>query len=79
MVSCRARFFLAVDVLSALFRPLFLHKLRAAYQAGELQFFGKHARLIDPQAFAAYLSAVVKHKLGGLLQTPLRRPEGGLA
>ena len=54
-VSCRPRFLLSVDVLSALFRGLFLHKLGAAYQAGELQFFGKHARLIDPQAFAAYL------------------------
>src|SRR5881227_671858 len=48
-VSCRPRFFLAVEVLSALFRGLFLDKLRAAYQAGALQFFGKHARLIDPR------------------------------
>jgi hypothetical protein len=54
--SCRPRFFLSVEVLSALFRPLFLNKLRAAYQAGELQFFGKHARLVDPRAFAAYLA-----------------------
>jgi ssDNA-binding Zn-finger/Zn-ribbon topoisomerase 1 len=54
-VACRPRFFLAVEVLSALFRGLFLHKLRSAYQAGELQFFSKHARLIHPQAFAAYL------------------------
>jgi hypothetical protein len=45
-----------VDVLSALFRGLFLDKLRAAYRAGALQFFGKHARLIDPRAFAAYLA-----------------------
>ena len=55
-VSCRPRFFLSVEVLSALFRPLFLNKLRAAYRAGELQFFGKHAQLIDPRAFAAYLA-----------------------
>ena len=39
-----------------LFRGLFLDKLRAAYQAGALQFFGKHARLIEPRAFAAYLA-----------------------
>jgi hypothetical protein len=72
-VSCRPRFFLSVDVLSALFRPLFLDKLRAAYQAGELQFFGKHARLIDPRAFAAYLAPLwntnwvvyCKHPFGG--------------
>ena len=49
-------FLLSVDVLSALFRGLFLDKLRAAYRAGALQFFGKHARLIDPRAFAAYLA-----------------------
>ena len=45
-----------MDVLSALFRGLFLDKLRAAYRAGALQFFGKHTRLIDPRAFAAYLA-----------------------
>src|ERR1700716_4016778 len=51
-ISCRPRFFLAVRVLSELFRGLFLHKLSAAHRAGELQFFGKHAQLIDPEAFA---------------------------
>jgi hypothetical protein len=55
-LSCRPLFLLSVDVLSALFRGLFLAKLRAAYQAGALQFFGKHIRLIDPRAFAAYLA-----------------------
>ena len=72
-VSCRPLFLLSVDVLSALFRGLFLHKLRAAYQAGALQFFGKHARLIDPRAFAAYLAPLwntnwvvyCKHPFGG--------------
>jgi hypothetical protein len=54
-VACRPRFFVTVEVLSELFRGLFLHKLRTAYRAGQLQFFGKHAGLIDPQAFAAYL------------------------
>jgi hypothetical protein len=55
-VSCRPLFLLSVDVLSALFRGLFLDKLRAAYQKGALQFFGKHTRLIDARAFAAYLA-----------------------
>jgi hypothetical protein len=55
-LSCRPLFLLSVEVLSALFRGLFLAKLRAAYQAGALQFFGKHTRLIDPRAFAAYLA-----------------------
>jgi hypothetical protein len=55
-ISCRPLFLLSVEVLSALFRGLLLDKLRAAYRAGELQFFGKHARLIDPRTFAAYLA-----------------------
>ena len=55
-VSCRPLFLLSVEVLSALFCGLFLDKLRAAYRAGALQFFGKHTRLIDPRAFAAYLA-----------------------
>jgi Putative transposase/Transposase zinc-binding domain len=72
-VSCRPLFLLAVEVLSALFRGLFLDKLRTAYRAGMLQFFGKHTRLIDPRAFAAYLAPLwntewvvyCKHPFGG--------------
>jgi hypothetical protein len=50
-----------------LFRGLFLDKLRAAYRAGALQFFGKHTRLIDPRAFAAYLAPLwnCKRPFGG--------------
>ena len=55
-VACRPGFFLPVRVLSRLFRRLFLEKLVVAHQAGELQFFGKHAPLTDRQAFAAYLA-----------------------
>ena len=55
-VACRPGFFLPVRVLSRLFRRLFLEKLVAAHQAGELQFFGKHVPLTDRQAFAAYLA-----------------------
>src|SRR5712675_318678 len=55
-LSCRPGFFLPVRVLSRLFRRLFLDKLVAAHQAGQLQFFGTHASLIDAQAFAAYLA-----------------------
>jgi Putative transposase len=62
-----------VEVLSALFRGLFMAKLRAAYRAGELQFFGKHARLLDPRAFAAYL-APLWNKMWVLY---CKRPFGG--
>ena len=73
-VSGRPLFLLPVGVLSALFRGLFLDKLHAAYRAGALEFFGKHARLIDPHAFAGYLAPLwnkkwvvyCKHPFGGL-------------
>src|SRR6266508_364735 len=42
-ISCRPGFFLPVRVLSRLFRRLFLEKLAAAHQAGELRFFANHA------------------------------------
>jgi hypothetical protein len=74
-VSCRPRFFLAVPVLSELFRGLFLHKLRAAYQAGELQFFGKHAGLIDPQAFVAYLRPLYSKKWVVYCKRPFGGPK----
>jgi putative transposase len=74
-VACRPRFFLAVPVLSELFRGLFLHKLRAAYRAGELQFFGKHARLIDPQAFAAYLRPLYNTKWVVYCKRPFGGPK----
>src|SRR5438128_737261 len=59
-VSCRPRFFLPVRVLSRLFRRLFLGKLLAAHQAGRLAFFGGHAGLAEPRAFAAFLAPLHK-------------------
>src|SRR2546430_1639299 len=55
-VSCRPGFFLPVRVLSRLFRRLLLERILATHQAGHLKFFGNHAALADPQAFAAYLA-----------------------
>ena len=54
-ISCRPRYLLPVEVLSALFRRLLLEKLLAAHTAGELQFFGSHTKLSDAKAFAAFL------------------------
>ena len=59
-ISCRPSFLLPVRVLSRLFRRLFLEKLVAAHRGGELQFFGNHAPLKDPKAFAAYLAPLRK-------------------
>jgi len=57
-ISCRPGFFLSVRVLSRLFRRLFLQRLAAAHK--QLAFFGNHARLIDPKAFAALLAPLRK-------------------
>jgi Putative transposase/Transposase zinc-binding domain len=73
--ACRPRFFLAVPVLMELFRGLLLHKLRAAHQAGELQFFGKHARLVDRQAFAAYLRPLYTTKWVVYCKRPFGGPK----
>jgi hypothetical protein len=72
-VSCRENFFLPVRVLSRLFRRLLLDKLAAAHKAGELQFFGNHAKLADAKAFTAYLAPL--HKRDWVVYS--KRPFGG--
>jgi hypothetical protein len=59
-IACRPRYFLTVEVLSALFRRLLLEMLVAAHHAGRLQFFGANARLADKTAFATYLRPLRK-------------------
>jgi hypothetical protein len=54
-VACRPGFFLPIRVLSRLFRRLFLEGLKAAFEAGELKFFGDLVCLNRPGAFAAIL------------------------
>jgi hypothetical protein len=54
-IACRPGFFLPVRVLSRLFRRLFLEQLQAAFEAGDLGFFGALAELADPVAFARRL------------------------
>jgi len=54
-IACRPRYFLTVEVLSALFRRLFLQMLLAAHAAGQLQFFGDLVALADKPAFETYL------------------------
>lgn len=55
-VACRPGFFLPVRVLSRLFRRLFLERLQAAYDAGQLGFFGSQTDLADPAAFRQHLN-----------------------
>jgi hypothetical protein len=78
-VSCRPSFFLSVQVLSRLFRGLFLAKLRAAHQAGRLKFFGTHAHLDDAQAFKAYLAPLRKIEWVVYAKRPFGGPQAVLA
>jgi hypothetical protein len=78
-ISCRPRFFLHVRVLSLLFQRLFLEKLAAAHKAGRLQFFGDHAGLTEPRAFAAYLAPLRKIKWVTYAKPPFAGPEAVLA
>jgi Putative transposase/Transposase zinc-binding domain len=54
-IACRPRYFLTVEVLSALFRRLFLEMLLTAHAAGQLLFFGNLVPLAEKPAFEAYL------------------------
>jgi hypothetical protein len=78
-VSCRPGFFLPVRVLSRLFRRLFLEKLMAAQAAGRLNFFGDHAHLDDPRAFAAYLAPLRKTEWVVYAKRPFGGPKAVLA
>ncbi len=76
-ISCRPGFFLPVRVLSRLFRRLFLQKLTAAHK--QLAFFGNHARLAHPQAFAAYLAPLRNAEWVVYSKRPFGGPEAVLA
>src|SRR3974377_2389497 len=74
-ISCRPNFLLDVTVLSRLFRRLFLQKLTAAHKAGELEFFGDHAKLADAKAFAAYLAPLRVREWVVYCKPPFAGPE----
>jgi len=78
-ISCKPGFFLPVRVLSRLFRRLFLEKLVAAHAAGRLQFFGAHASLADPAAFAQYLAPTRAVEWVVYSKRPFGGPEAVLA
>jgi hypothetical protein len=76
-VACRRGFFLPVRVLSRLFRRLFLDRLLAAHRS--LKFFGDHAALGDPQAFAAYLAPLRRAEWVVYAKRPFGGPQAVLA
>ncbi len=78
-IACRANFFLAVRVLSRLFRRLVLQMLIAAHAAGRLQFFGDHAQLAERHAFTAYLAPLRRIEWVVYSKRPFGGPEAVLA
>ena len=78
-IACRPAFFLPVRVLSRLFRRLFLDKLAAAHAAGRLKFFGDHAALADPQAFAAFVAPLRQTEWVVYAKRPFGGPQAVLA
>jgi hypothetical protein len=77
-ISCRPRFFLAVRVLSRLFRRLFLKYLIKAFDTGKLQFFSSLEPLRERRAFLRHLGSHFRHQMGGLRQAPFRRTRAGV-
>ena len=75
LIACRPGFFLPVRVLSRLYRRLFLERLRAAYDAGMLSFFGELTALAAPAAFAAYLRPLRKLKWVVYAKRPFGGPQ----
>ena len=61
-VRCKPGFLLPVQVLSRLFRRLFLTALADAHAAGRLAFFGKIQGLHRRKAFDAHLAPLKRKK-----------------
>src|SRR5579883_170249 len=78
-VACRPGFFLPVRVLSQFFRRLFLDKLRAAFDAGTLGFYGDLAGLADQAAFERQLNQLRQLEWVVYAKPPFGHPDQVLA
>jgi Putative transposase/Transposase zinc-binding domain len=78
-VASKPGFFVPVRVLAKLFRRLMLEKLAAAHASGRLTFFGEHAGLRDPKAFAAQLAPLRKKNWFVYAKPPFAGPQAVLA
>jgi hypothetical protein len=78
-IACRPGFFLPVRVLSRLFRRLFLKNLQAAFEAGDLGFFGDLAKLAQPAAFHRCLSELRRTEWVVYAKPPFGGPDQVLA
>ena len=78
-VACKPGFFVHVQVLSRLFRRLFLEGLLALHRTGRLVFYGDLARLKETRAFATWLAPFRKTEWVVYAKPPFGGPEAVLA
>jgi Putative transposase/Transposase zinc-binding domain len=78
-IPSRRNFLVSVNVLSALFRRLFLTGLARLHATGELKFFGNHIQLADAAAFKAHLARAANKKWVVFAKRPFAGPEQVLA
>jgi hypothetical protein len=78
-IAAKPNFFLPVLVLSKLFRRLMLQKLTASHKSGKLTFFGEHATLADPKAFAQFLKPLKRTRWFVYSKRPFAGPKAVLA
>ena len=77
-VACKPGFFLPVRVLSRLFRRLFLEKLREAFKAGKLNFFGQLQQLADAHSFEDWCDPFQKQEWVVYAKRPFAGPDAVL-
>ena len=74
-ISCRRGYFLPVEVLSCLFRRLFIEALQKANAAGQLQFFSALAQLKENSTFQRYLAPLRQTDWVVFAKPPFAGPE----
>jgi Putative transposase/Transposase zinc-binding domain len=74
-ISCRAGFFLPVEVLSRLFRRLFLEYLLKAFDASKLELFSSMESLRDRSSFLDYLAPLREAEWVVYAKRPFAGPE----
>src|SRR6202162_5034135 len=78
-ISCQVGFFLPVQVLSRLFRRLFLERLLKAFDEGKLEFFSSLESLRDRSSFLDYLAPLREVEWVVYAKRPFAGPAAVLA
>ena len=77
-ISSSRSFFLPIKVLSRVFRGKFVAGLKAAFQAGTLQFRGSLRHLAEPRTFASWLRTLFRQDWVAYAKRPFGGPQHAL-